>query len=77
MSLLSVRSEMVTFALRTARSRLAHVAEELTDGRGAPVVHDSVGKDTHQASLGSLAPLRMLVNYGNASGLAPAASPRI
>lgn len=45
---------------------------ELTDGRGVNVVYDAVGRDTYQASLDSLAPLGMFVNYGNASGLAPA-----
>ncbi|MYE85681.1 MAG: quinone oxidoreductase [Gammaproteobacteria bacterium] len=48
----------------------------LTDGRGVDVVYDAVGKDTYQASLDSLAPLGMFVNYGNASGLAPAVQPQ-
>ncbi len=50
--------------------------KELTDGRGVNVVYDAVGKDTYQASLDSLAPLGMFVNYGNASGLAPAVQPQ-
>ena len=50
--------------------------KELTDGRGVDVVYDAVGKDTYQASLDSLAPLGMFVNYGNASGLAPAVQPQ-
>jgi NADPH2:quinone reductase len=33
-----------------------------------PVVYDSVGKDTFMASLDSLAPLGMMVSFGNASG---------
>jgi len=41
---------------------------ELTGGAGVPVVYDSVGKDTFEASLDSLAPLGMLVSFGNASG---------
>ncbi len=49
---------------------------ELTDGRGVNVVYDAVGKDTYQASLDALAPLGMFVNYGNASGLAPAVQPQ-
>ena len=48
---------------------------ELTDGRGVDVVYDSVGKDTFQASLDSLAPLGMFVSFGNASGNAPAVAP--
>ncbi len=48
-----------------------HVAAEvkrLTDGAMVPVVYDSVGRETFQASLDSLAPLGLLVSYGNASG---------
>jgi len=41
---------------------------ELTDGAGVPVVYDSVGKDTFEGSLDSLAPHGMLVSFGNASG---------
>jgi len=47
----------------------------ITDNKGVNVVYDSVGKSTYQWSLGSLAPLGMLVNYGNASGNAPAVEP--
>ena len=42
--------------------------DELTGGAGVPVVYDSVGKDTFESSLDSLAPLGMLVSFGNASG---------
>ncbi len=41
---------------------------ELTDGRGVEVVYDSVGKDTMDASLKSLARRGLLVSFGNASG---------
>lgn len=40
----------------------------LTDNSGVPVVYDSVGAATYQRSLDCLAPLGMLVSYGNASG---------
>ena len=36
-----------------------------------PVVYDSVGKDTFMTSLDCLAPLGMMVSYGNASGAVP------
>jgi NADPH2:quinone reductase len=36
-----------------------------------PVVYDSVGKDTFGASIDSLAPLGLMVSYGNASGPVP------
>lgn len=48
---------------------------ELTGGRGVPVVYDSVGKATFEASLNSLARRGLLVSYGNASGPAPAIEP--
>jgi len=44
-------------------------------GEGAAVVYDSVGRDTYQQSLDCLAPLGMLVSFGNASGPAPDVSP--
>lgn len=41
---------------------------ELTNGRGVPVVFDSVGKDTFMGSLDCLSPRGMMITYGNASG---------
>ncbi len=48
---------------------------EYTDGKGLPVVYDSVGKDTFMASLDCLRPLGMMVTYGNSSGPPPEISP--
>jgi NADPH:quinone reductase len=42
---------------------------ELTDGKKLPVVYDSVGKDTFLKSLDCLAPLGLLVSFGQSSGL--------
>lgn len=47
----------------------------LTDGKGVPVVFDSVGRATFEASIDCLAPRGMLVSFGNASGPAPAVQP--
>jgi NADPH2:quinone reductase len=47
------------FALRT---------RELTEGKGVPVVYDSVGRATFAKSLDCLAPRGMYVGFGNASG---------
>ena len=44
---------------------------EITDGRMVPVVYDSVGKDTFQASIDSLQPFGLMVSFGNASGPVP------
>ena len=57
------------------RENLAERVRELTDGQGVPVVYDSVGKDTYSQSLDCLAPLGMMVSFGNASGPAPAVNP--
>ncbi len=46
-------------------------AKRVTAGKGANVVYDSVGKETYEKSLDSLAPLGMLVIFGQASGPVP------
>ncbi len=45
--------------------------KELTGGVGVPVVYDGVGKDTFEGSLKCLAPLGLMVTFGNASGPVP------
>ena len=45
--------------------------KELTGGAGVPVVYDGVGKDTFEGSLKCLAPLGLMVTFGNASGPVP------
>ncbi|MCX7380565.1 MAG: quinone oxidoreductase [Alphaproteobacteria bacterium] len=45
--------------------------KRVTGGAMVPVVYDSVGKDTFMTSLDCLAPLGMMVSYGNASGAVP------
>jgi NADPH2:quinone reductase len=50
---------------------LAADVKRLTDGAMVPVVYDSVGKDTFGSSLDCLAPLGLMVSYGNASGPVP------
>jgi NADPH2:quinone reductase len=42
--------------------------KELTDGKGVPVVYDSIGKDTFIGSLDCLSPRGMMVSFGSASG---------
>lgn len=56
---------------------IAKRVREITGGEGAQVVYDSVGKDTFQSTLDSLAPLGMFVSFGNSSGPAPAFEPGI
>lgn len=45
--------------------------KRITGGAMVPVVYDSVGKDSWTTSLDSLAPLGLMVSYGNASGPVP------
>jgi NADPH2:quinone reductase len=45
--------------------------KRITGGAMVPVVYDSVGKDTFAASLDCLAPLGMMITFGNASGPVP------
>ena len=44
---------------------------ELTNGEGVPVVYDSVGRDTFDGSLDCLAPLGLMVTFGQSSGSVP------
>jgi NADPH2:quinone reductase len=55
----------------SGHANLAAEVKRLTDGAMVPVVYDSVGKDTFAPSLDSLAPLGLMVSYGNASGPVP------
>jgi len=48
---------------------------ELTDGRGVPVVYDSIGAASFDASIKSLATYGMLVSYGATTGEAPPVPP--
>ncbi len=50
---------------------VAAEVKRITSGAMVPVVYDSVGKDTFQASLNCLAPLGTMVSYGNSSGAVP------
>ncbi len=50
---------------------VAERVREITGGAMVPVVYDSVGKDTFQASIDSLQPFGLLVSFGNASGPVP------
>jgi NADPH2:quinone reductase len=48
----------------------------VTDGRGADVVYDGVGKDTFDASLAALRPRGMMVLFGGSSGQVPPFDPQ-
>ena len=52
----------------STREDIVQRVMEITNGQGVPVVFDSVGKDTLQASLGCLQPRGTLVSNGTSSG---------
>lgn len=59
------------FPIVYTREDFAARVREITDGKGVPVVYDSIGKDTYIGSLDCLAPLGTFVSFGNASGPLP------
>ena len=56
--------------------RFRAIVDEVTDGAGAHVVYDGVGKDTFDDSLAALRPRGMMVLYGAASGQVPPFDPQ-
>jgi NADPH2:quinone reductase len=57
------------------REDIAARVRELTDGKGVPVVYDSIGRTTYEASMNSLARRGLFVNFGTASGPIESVSP--
>jgi NADPH2:quinone reductase len=54
---------------------VAAEVRRITGGKGVPVAYDSVGKDTFEGTLGSLARRGLFVSFGNASGPAAPFAP--
>lgn len=57
--------------------KFAERVREITNGKGVPVVYDSIGKDTFEGSLDCLSPRGVMVSFGSASGPVPAFEPAI
>jgi NADPH2:quinone reductase len=70
-----VREHGAAEVIISSRENIAERVRAVTRGRGVPVAYDGVGKDTFFASLDSLAPLGLMVSYGNASGAVPPVAP--
>lgn len=51
--------------------------KRITNGKGVPVVYDSVGQSTFLKSLNCLAPRGMMVLYGQSSGVVPPVDPQL
>lgn len=62
-------------ALSCPLSELAENVRAATDGHGADLILDSVGKDSWPASLKAVARLGLIATYGNASGPVPPFAP--
>ena len=62
-----IRAHGADHALLTSEDIPARV-KAITGGAMVPVVYDSVGRDTFATSLDCLAPLGLMVSFGNASG---------
>ena len=59
----------------TSREDFVARVREITRGAGVRVVYDAVGRDTFEGSLDCLAPLGLMVSFGNASGPVPPVAP--
>ncbi|MGZ8262657.1 MAG: quinone oxidoreductase family protein [Burkholderiales bacterium] len=55
----------------SSQEKTSERVKAITKGKGVPVVYDGVGKDTFMDSLDCLAPLGLMVSFGNASGAVP------
>ncbi len=71
-----VRDHGADHVVRYTEEPFQPAVMELTDGRGATVVYDSVGRSTFEDSLRSLRPRGYLVLYGQASGKVEAFDPQ-
>jgi NADPH2:quinone reductase len=64
----AARANGCAHVIVTSRERIVDRVMEITDGKGVPVVYDSVGKDTLMDSLDCLQPRGRLVSNGTSSG---------
>ena len=64
-------------AIVTAEEDFAARVADITGGAGVPVVYDSVGRDTFMGSLDCLAPLGMMVLFGQSSGTVEPINPGV
>jgi NADPH2:quinone reductase len=65
------KSHGATHMVNYSKENFVERVKALTDGKGVPVVYDSVGKTTWDGSLDCLRPRGLMVSFGNASGAVP------
>jgi NADPH2:quinone reductase len=66
-----VRAAGADQVVRYDRESFPQAVRDHTEGRGADVVYDSVGRDTFEGSLQSLKPRGLLALFGQSSGKVP------
>jgi NADPH2:quinone reductase len=71
------RSAGVDEAILYTQADFETEVKRLTEGKGLPVVYDSVGKTTYEKSLNCLRPRGILVLFGQSSGAVPPIDPGI
>jgi NADPH2:quinone reductase len=71
------RSHGCTYVLNTRKDDWVKRVREITEGKGVPVVYDSIGKDTWSGSLDCLSVRGFMVSFGNSSGAVPAFEPGV
>lgn len=65
------RAHGYTHVIDRKSEDIAARVREITNGAGVPVVYDSVGRDSFEASLKSLAPRGYFVSFGTTTGAPP------
>ncbi len=63
------------YAVDRKSDNIAQRVREITDGKGVPVLYDSVGRESFEASLNSLSPRGFFISFGATTGEAPAVTP--
>ena len=71
------RAHGCDFPIVYTQESFTEKVKEITDGKGVPVVFDSVGNDTFMGSLDCLQPTGLMVSFGNASGAVEPFSPSL
>jgi len=71
------RAHGCTHTILYQQETVSERVRELTDGKGVPVVFDSIGQATFMDSLDCLQPRGLMVSYGNASGAVKAIEPAL
>ncbi|OUU63707.1 MAG: hypothetical protein CBC22_00210 [Alphaproteobacteria bacterium TMED62] len=64
-----IRKIGADFYINSRKQNFSNEIMEITEGKGADIIYDSVGKSTLQRGLSCLADRGKLVSYGNSAGL--------